>query len=72
MADQSGPAIAHEAVITRGAYISNHYTKRSIPVKILKTLVLRFARHAVVTPFDQIHLRLSCPPFICVKFKKQM
>ena len=23
----------------------------------------RFARHAVVASFDQIHLRLSCPPF---------
>ena len=27
------------------------------------TLLSRFARHAVVTSSDQIHLRLSCPPF---------
>jgi hypothetical protein len=24
----------------------------------------RFARHAVVPQLDQIHLRISCPPFI--------
>jgi len=29
------------------------------------TLLLRFARHAVVSSFlGQIHLRISCPPFI--------
>ena len=27
------------------------------------TFLSRFARHAVVTSSDQIHLRLSCPPF---------
>jgi hypothetical protein len=31
---------------------------------MLVTLFARFARHAAVTSFDQIHLRLSCPPFI--------
>jgi hypothetical protein len=28
------------------------------------TLLSRFARHAVVDFCDQIHLRLSCPPFL--------
>src|SRR5215472_671491 len=37
---------------------------------ILKeTLLARFARYAVVTSLDQIHLRLSCSPFICAKSK---
>jgi len=41
-------------------------------VIIFLTLLLRFARHAVVTSLDQAHIRLSCPPFICVKSKRQM
>ena len=36
------------------------------------TKLLRFARYAVVTSLDQIHLRFPCPPFICVKSKYQM
>jgi hypothetical protein len=39
---------------------------------IFLTLLPRFARHAVVASSDQIYLRLSCPPFICVKSKTQM
>ena len=38
---------------------------------IAVALFLRFARHAVVTSLDQIHLRLSCPPFTCVKSKNK-
>jgi len=30
---------------------------------LIGTLLPRFASHAVVLQLDQIHLRLSCPPF---------
>jgi len=39
---------------------------------IFLTLLLRFARHAGVTSLDQIHLRISCPPFILREIPKQM
>jgi len=34
------------------------------------TLLPRFARHAVVALFDQIYLRISCPPFYLREFQK--
>jgi hypothetical protein len=37
-----------------------------------QTLFPRFARHAVVTFSDQIHLRLSCPPLVSAKSKTEM
>jgi hypothetical protein len=43
--------------------------KRSSAILLL-TLLPRFARHAVVALFGQIHLRISCPPFYLREFQE--